>query len=113
VTLDARRDRVVRAVNNLINNAIKFTPAEGTVSVRVDETALCVDDSGPGVAEEDRPFVFERFWRSSRARALPGSGLGLAIVAQVAHEIGGRVSVEQSPTLGGASILSLLGRRER
>ena len=64
--------------------------------------AVVVADSGPGIAPEDRPFVFDRFWRSASARSLPGSGLGLSIVAQVAEELDGTVEVDRDPELGGA-----------
>jgi len=61
-----------------------------------------VSDSGSGITETDRPFIFDRFWRSASARALPGSGLGLSIVAQVVAELQGTVSVDRDPQLGGA-----------
>ena len=61
-----------------------------------------VSDSGPGVNEEDRPFVFDRFWRAPSSRPLPGSGLGLSIVAQVVSEFNGVVVVDKDPELGGA-----------
>lgn len=97
-----RRDRVVRAVNNLINNAIKFAATDGHISVLLHDGTLCVDDDGPGVANEDVAFVFDRFWRSPRARSQPGSGLGLAIVSQIAHEMNATVTVSRAPELGGA-----------
>ena len=64
--------------------------------------AVTVADSGPGISEQDQPFVFDRFWRSPSARALPGSGLGLSIVAQVVEELGGEVTVGRDQDLGGA-----------
>ncbi len=97
-----RRDRLVRAVSNLLTNAVKFTPAAGRIEVRSSHGVVTIADSGPGIDEADRPFVFDRFWRSRSARALPGSGLGLSIVAQVADELGGSVSVDRDPDLGGA-----------
>jgi two-component system sensor histidine kinase MprB len=100
--VEGRRDRLARAVNNLINNAIKFTPPGGHVRVALSEGDLIVEDDGPGVDSQDAPFIFDRFWRSASARALPGSGLGLAIVSQVAQEMGGGVTVGRSATLGGA-----------
>ena len=101
-TVVARRDRLVRAVSNLLTNAVKFAPAGGRVRVTSSRGAVVVADSGPGVAPEDRPFVFDRFWRSASARSLPGSGLGLSIVAQVAEELDGTVEVDRDPELGGA-----------
>ncbi len=104
-TVEGHRDRLVRATNNLISNAIKFARDGGRVRVTLhanDAAEIVVEDDGPGVADEDIPFVFDRFWRSSRARSQPGSGLGLAIVAQVANEMGGTVDVGRSTELGGA-----------
>lgn len=100
--VEGRRDRLVRALSNLLTNAVKFTPPGGRIVVRSEGGEVVVSDTGPGVAEADRPFIFDRFWRSASARALPGSGLGLSIVAQVATEFGGSVSVDQDPELGGA-----------
>ena len=83
-----------RAVTNLLDNAAKWSPPGGTVQVRLRDGELTVTDEGPGIAPEDLPHVFERFYRSTDARALPGSGLGLAIVAQAARRHGGSVSAE-------------------
>jgi two-component system sensor histidine kinase MprB len=97
-----RRDRLVRAISNLLTNAVKFTPSGGQILVRTSAGLVSVSDSGPGIAEEDRAYVFDRFWRSASARALPGSGLGLSIVAQVVAELQGTVTVDHDPVLGGA-----------
>jgi len=101
-TIKGRRDRLDRAVSNLLTNAIKFSPVGGEVKVTSAAGRVTVSDSGPGVDEEDRPFIFDRFYRSPSARALPGSGLGLAIVAQVAAEFSGTISVGRDELLGGA-----------
>lgn len=82
-----------RAVINLLDNAVKFSPPDGTVDVRLRAGRLTVRDRGPGIPQEDIPHVFERFWRSPSARQLPGSGLGLAIVAQTVRESGGEVAM--------------------
>ena len=100
--VDGRRDRLTRAVSNLLTNAIKFTPVGGHVNVVVTPGTLVVSDSGPGVAEEERSRVFDRFWRAPSSRGLPGSGLGLSIVAQVVDEFEGTVAVDRDPVLGGA-----------
>lgn len=82
-----------RAVVNLLDNAVKFSPPGGVVTVRLKRGEYSVTDQGPGIDPQDLPKVFERFYRSDSARSLPGSGLGLAIVAQVAKESGGTVSL--------------------
>lgn len=101
-TIKGRRDRLIRAVSNLLTNAVKFTPTGGQIRVMSSQGTVMVSDSGPGISDEDRPFVFDRFWRSATSRALPGSGLGLSIVAQVVAEFNGEVTVERDPELGGA-----------
>lgn len=103
VIVQARADRLTRAVSNLLSNAVKFTPEGGTIHVQVGNGQLVIEDSGPGIPLSERPRVFGRFWRSPSARSLPGSGLGLAIVEQVVHEIHGQIAVGESATLGGAS----------
>jgi two-component system, OmpR family, sensor histidine kinase MprB len=99
----AERERVSRAIGNLINNAIKWSPEGGTVTIDVNDGVVVVDDEGPGIAEEDLTKVFDRFYRAPSARSLPGSGLGLAIVAQVVAEEGGSVAAARSPR-GGARL---------
>jgi two-component system, OmpR family, sensor histidine kinase MprB len=82
-------DALERAVANLVDNAAKWSPPGGRVQVRVGDGTLEVADNGPGIPDADRPYVFDRFYRSPAARAHPGSGLGLAIVRQVAEAHGG------------------------
>jgi two-component system sensor histidine kinase MprB len=91
---------IERAVSNLLDNAAKWSPAGGEIEVVVRDGELTVRDHGPGIAEEDLPYVFDRFYRASSARGLPGSGLGLAIVKQVAEAHGGTVIAER-PEGGG------------
>ncbi|MBE1496207.1 two-component system sensor histidine kinase MprB [Amycolatopsis lexingtonensis] len=86
-----------RMVLNLLDNAIKFSPAGSAVTVRSTPGRISVADDGPGVAPEDRGPAFDRFWRAPMARALPGSGLGLAIVADTAAAHGGRARFEDPP----------------
>ncbi|WP_017973296.1 sensor histidine kinase [Actinopolyspora halophila] len=104
-----------RAVLNLLDNAAKWSPAGGTVRVESRQhdagfAVLEVADSGPGIPEEDRPHVFERFYRSTEARPLRGSGLGLAIVKQVAERHGGSVRVGDAPEGGTLLSMYLPGR---
>jgi two-component system sensor histidine kinase MprB len=99
-----------RAVTNLLDNAAKWSPPQGTVRVRLHDGRLTVADEGPGIAEEDRPHVFERFYRSREARTLPGSGLGLAIVAQAAQRHGGVVNAARSESGGALFTLRLPGQ---
>jgi len=98
-------ERLHRAVTNLLDNAVKWSPAGAAVEVRVGDGELSVRDHGPGIADEDLPFVFDRFYRASAARSMPGSGLGLAIVRQVAESHGGRATAEAAP--GGGTIVRL------
>jgi two-component system sensor histidine kinase MprB len=91
---------IERAVSNLLDNAAKWSPPGGEIEVAVRDGEITVRDHGPGIAEEDLPYVFDRFYRASSARGLPGSGLGLAIVKQVAEAHGGTVVAER-PEGGG------------
>jgi two-component system sensor histidine kinase MprB len=107
--VDGYRDRMERAVWNLLENAGKWSGDGGSVEVSLAGAELQVRDHGPGFAEEDRPLVFDRFYRSAAARSMPGSGLGLAIVREVAEAHGGTVEAENA-TDGGALVrLSLNG----
>lgn len=95
------RDRLDRAIGNLLDNALKWSPEGAVVEVRCEHGVVTVRDHGPGIATEDIPHVFDRFYRAPGARQLPGSGLGLAIVAQVAQAEGGSVTAATAPG-GGA-----------
>ncbi|GAB2979421.1 sensor histidine kinase [Nocardioides montaniterrae] len=99
-----------RAVTNLLDNAAKWSPEGGQVTVRLSDGVLTVDDQGPGIAEADRTQVFDRFWRSADARTMPGSGLGLSIVRQVAVRHGGTVVATENSTGGARLVLRLPGR---
>jgi two-component system sensor histidine kinase MprB len=98
-------DRVARAVRNLLDNALKWGRPDEPIEVTAIDGELHVRDHGPGIAPEDQPFVFDRFYRAAQARGLPGSGLGLAIVRQVAETYGGRAWAEEAE--GGGARLCL------
>ncbi|MCW2845416.1 MAG: histidine kinase [Nocardioides sp.] len=92
-----------RAVTNLLDNAAKWSPPGGTVTVRLADGVVTVDDQGPGIAGEDLPHVFDRFYRSQESRSMPGSGLGLSIARQVAERHAGTAEAGDSPE-GGARL---------
>ncbi|MFJ3671923.1 sensor histidine kinase [Streptomyces sp. NPDC090106] len=94
-----------RAVVNILDNAVKFSPEGGTIDVRLMDGVLTVRDHGPGIPAEELPHVFDRFWRSPSARALPGSGLGLSIVARTVEEAGGQVALGHAD--GGGTIATV------
>lgn len=96
-----------RAVTNLLDNAAKWSPAEGTIHVRLVDGVLTVRDEGPGIQPEDLPHIFDRFYRSSEARTLPGSGLGLSIVKRAAERHGGTVEVSSPAGEGTTFTLTL------
>ena len=96
-------DRVVRAVTNIVDNARKWSAADGEVEISLRDGVLSVRDHGPGFAERDLPHVFDRFYRAEDARRMPGSGLGLAIVKQAA-EAGGGNAVAANAEGGGARL---------
>jgi two-component system sensor histidine kinase MprB len=100
-------DRLGRAVNNLLDNAAKHSPAGGIVEVSVVRGVLTVRDHGAGVPAGEAAHVFDRFYRGAGARDRPGSGLGLAIVRQVAEAHGGSVALEDAPGGGALFRLSL------
>ncbi|MFG2771816.1 sensor histidine kinase [Streptomyces sp. NPDC048350] len=98
-----------RALVNVLDNAVKFSPARGTVEVTLMRGELTVRDHGPGIAPEELPHVFDRFWRSPSARSLPGSGLGLSIVARTVHQAGGTVTLTAAEGGGTTAALRLPG----
>jgi two-component system sensor histidine kinase MprB len=103
--LDGDAAGLERLVTNLMDNAAKWSPEDGTVTVTLANGLLQVADEGPGIAEADLTHVFERFYRSPEARATSGSGLGLAIVRQIAENHGGRVAAARAQ--GGGALLGV------
>jgi two-component system, OmpR family, sensor histidine kinase MprB len=104
-TVHGEAASIDRAIANLLDNAAKWSPPGGEVEVQVRDGELTVRDHGPGIEEEDLPYVFDRFYRATSARGMPGSGLGLAIVRQVAEAHGGTVTAERAE--GGGTRISL------
>jgi two-component system sensor histidine kinase MprB len=104
------QERIAREISNLIDNARKWSPPGGLVEIRLHDGELSVRDHGPGFDEADLPHVFDRFFRSGRARSMPGSGLGLAIVRQAAEAGGGWASATNAAG-GGALVRVNFGPR--
>jgi signal transduction histidine kinase len=116
ITLDAQvrhvpelqgdQARLAQVLDNLVSNALKFTPSGGRVEVRLgvegDAAVLEVADTGQGLAEDEQSQLFERFFRSSRAaeNAIPGTGLGLAIAKTIVERHGGRIALESGVDAG-------------
>lgn len=98
-------------LRNLLDNAVKYTPAPGQVDVSIElhegHPVLTVEDSGPGIDEEDRARVFDRFFRSGDAAGQTGSGLGLAIVKVIADRHGVRLQLSRSGRLGGLQVTAI------
>jgi two-component system sensor histidine kinase MprB len=87
-----------RAVSNLLDNAVKYSPDGAPIEVTVRGGEVVVQDHGPGIAQEDLPRVFDRFYRAAAARSKPGAGLGLAIVREAAEAHGGTATAESTAT---------------
>lgn len=98
-----------RAVVNVLDNAVKFSPPGSTIDVVLHRGRLTVRDHGPGIPADELPHVFERFWRSPSARQLPGSGLGLSIVARTVQQSGGEIALSPAPGGGTEASITLPG----
>ena len=108
------RDRILQVFSNLLGNALKFTPASGTITlsraISEGEIQITVADTGPGVPVEQRALVFDRFWRDKES-ANAGSGLGLAICKGIIEQHGGRIWIEGCADGGAAFVFTLPLRR--
>jgi signal transduction histidine kinase len=102
-----------QVVTNLLTNAIKFTPAGGSVRVSVssrDRVArIVVEDSGRGIPQEDLGHVFDRFWRGPGVRHTTGSGVGLAVVQELVHAHNGQVTVASEEGHGAEFVVTIPG----
>jgi two-component system sensor histidine kinase BaeS len=109
--IDADPVRIRQLVGNLVSNAIRYTPPGGAVTVSARDTTIAVADTGVGIAPEDLPRVFDRFWRAdlSRSRATGGSGLGLAIARKLVEAHDGTITVASTPGVGSVFTVSLPG----
>jgi signal transduction histidine kinase len=114
--VEADPDRLMQVVSNLLDNALRVTPASGAVTPSIGEFgetgSLTVSDTGPGIAAEDLPHAFERFYLRERSteESRDGSGLGLAIVAELTQAMGGTASVWSALGEGARFTLALPAR---
>ena len=106
-------DSLSRAVVNLLDNAVKWTPSGGTIQVRLEGNRLRVSDEGPGIPDADLPFVFDRFFRGQTGRSTPGTGLGLSIVAKTVEDHGGSVRAGRAASGGAELTVQLPGVTSR
>ena len=120
MTVSADVGRLDQVLGNLVANALRHTPAGGTITLRAEPTngsvRIIVRDTGEGIPAEDLPYIFDRFWRGDRSRSHAGgagSGLGLAIARQLVWAHGGRIGVESEPGQGTTFTIELpAGRKE-
>jgi signal transduction histidine kinase len=105
------RDRALQAASILLDNAVRYTPEGGNVTVSVREegdwVALEVSDTGVGIPEEQLPLIFERFYRADPSRSKGGAGLGLSIARQIAESHGGQIRAKSTPDIGSTFTLLL------
>lgn len=96
--------RLVRVLQNLVQNAVRHTPSDGTVLIHAhpgpSQLEIAVEDTGEGIPVESLPRVFEPFWRGDPSRSTSGSGLGLALAQRIVEALGGTISVESQPSQG-------------
>jgi signal transduction histidine kinase len=112
VIVVADRRRIVETIENLLANAVKYSPEGGAIDVDVatdgdDHAIVRVRDRGFGIPPEERPFVFQRFFRTSRAKALGGVGLGLYISREIIERHGGSLDVESTSESGSTFVITL------
>jgi signal transduction histidine kinase len=112
--LQADRDDLARALTNLVDNALHYSQQGGQIGIETHVTdqrvVIAISDTGIGIAPEDQPLIFDRFYRAANARAVDpgGTGLGLVIVKKIVEQHGGRIEV--SSTVGAGTTFSLYFR---
>jgi two-component system sensor histidine kinase MprB len=106
VHLQGDADLLARAFSNVLDNAVKYSPPGGTITVTLKGGTVRIGDDGHGVTVDERPFVFDRFFRSEASRATPGTGLGLSITESVVRQHGGTVAVTDAPSGGAQFVLT-------
>jgi two-component system, OmpR family, sensor histidine kinase MprB len=111
-TVDGRAALLERAVSNLIDNALKFSPPTTPIEAVVEGATIEIRDHGAGIDADDLPHVFDRFYRATTARTLPGSGLGLSIVEQIAKMHGGTITLRPRTGNGTIARLTLVASTE-
>lgn len=113
VVFSGHRGRLQRLLGNLLDNAIKFTPSGGVITLSLVRTAsavvLRVSDTGCGIAPEEIPHIFRRFWRSDSSRSLPGNGLGLALAKAIVTSYAGTITCESSLGKGTTFTITIPG----
>ena len=105
--VNVRLSQFERALTNLLDNAVKFSPPDSTVEVAVTGRTVSVVDHGAGVSDDDKPLIFTRFFRAESTRSMPGSGLGLSIVKQFADDHAAEISVLDTAGGGATFVLRL------
>ena len=117
VVLAAHRHKLQQLAGNIIDNALKFTPSGGKVTVSLSETRdsviFKVTDSGAGIAKSDLPKIYDRFYRAERSRGTPGSGLGLSLVRAVVTFYGGDIDCRSEPGSGTVFTVTLPRRKRQ
>lgn len=110
-TISGDKMKIQRAVSNLLDNALKYTPQGGTVTASVEgepsQVVVSVKDTGPGISDRDLPQIFDRFFRGDRSRSRPGTGLGLNLTLAIARAHGGDIKVTSVPGKGSTFAMTL------
>ncbi len=111
-SVEGDQSKLQRAVSNILDNALKYTPSGGSVSVRIEnvdgkKVQMIVEDTGIGIEREALPLVFERFYRVEKSRSTPGSGLGLTLSKALIEAHGGQIFIESKPMKGTTVVVEL------